>query len=135
MGDVRLFWCRRNFIATKVAGERLPEVPHSAIISEVDRHRTSRSQVYRCILLGRCTFGRFPTAYTAPPWQVDLTSRFLQFGVLENQCGQSYLAVPIASRQRHSSVSFSLHSSPRSLRLRNRKTRSDERKSTVLHHA
>ncbi|KAK1134814.1 hypothetical protein K0M31_007585 [Melipona bicolor] len=28
--------------------------------------------------------------------RTDLTSRFLQFGVLENQCADGYLAVPIA---------------------------------------
>ncbi|KAG7213470.1 hypothetical protein KM043_002742 [Ampulex compressa] len=34
---------------------------------------------------------RFPTTCA------DLTSRFLQFGALENQCAEGYLAVPIAS--------------------------------------
>jgi len=129
------FDVRRNFIATKVAGgaasgsgafgDRRGRPPSDESVAGAQVH----------ILLGRCcTFGWFPTAYTAPPWRVDLTSRFLQFGVLENQCGQSYLAVPIASL--FSFVQSSLLSSPsRSLRLRNCKTRSDERESTVLHHA
>lgn len=34
---------------------------------EVDRRWTSRLQVHRCILPGRCTFSRFPTAYATPP--------------------------------------------------------------------
>lgn len=103
-----------------------------------------------------------PTAGSPRPTprrrRVDLTSRFLQFGVLENQCGQSYLAVPIAAVPAVASVWFcpsplvslflppspslsftlsvclSLSPLLHLFLLRNRKTRSDERKST-LHHA
>lgn len=93
-----------------------------------------------------------PTAGSPRPTprrrRVDLTSRFLQFGVLENQCGQSYLAVPIAAVAAvasvwlspplvslHLALSFSLSLSLLLfLLLRNRKTRSDGRKS-ALHHA
>jgi len=69
-------------------------------------------------------------------WQLDLTSRFLQFGALENQCGQSYLAVPIASGDDDDDDddgSGGGGSLPPP--LRNRKARKGERKPTALHHA
>lgn len=75
-------------------------------------------------------FGRFPTVCAGG---VDLTSRFLQFGALENQCGQSYLAVPIAAAAAvAASVWVRFAPLPPLARLlRNCTTRSDERKSTA----
>jgi len=70
----------------KVAGKRLPEVLYSAV-GLADRQTST----------GASSLAVVPDSPRPTPWRVDLTSRFLQFGVLENQCGQSYLAVPIAA--------------------------------------
>lgn len=75
-------------MSARVVGEGLPKVAFDGSTA------AERAGLHRCILPGRCTFGRFPTVRAGG---VDLTSRFLQFGALENQCGQSYLAVPIAA--------------------------------------
>lgn len=64
---------------------RLPEVPQGIRPSLDDS--AAGAQVN--FPPGCCTLDRFPTVCAT---RVDLTSRFLQFGVLENQCGRRELS-------------------------------------------